>query len=364
MFEVPTPEQQIALDLVAGIYLKYGKWPAWAWLAEQLDDRGQNAVDLLASIRSEPTHNYGPLWPRRQGEPFPSDQIGLTIAGWVHLERDGAKLLVDEFVNLVDALGTCRKTIRLDPFANELPRATREQVLSGRITSSIREPLVFALLGKEPATWLCIFEPNNAEWQSVQLTPEIRRFAGVQSPGDYLNRMTELLTPMVQQEAPTYVSPFTLPAAIDYLDAVWRNQFGDRLVNPPGVERSARLAFDATTPEEADSRFSALAELLTGLNVPGVPGLGGHPLKRLGPFLEGRLPLESHERIHKAVALLDAARQIRAGAQHSGAQSRAIDCFALLGIPYPVYDWPAAWARAQSMAAFAFDSIRDEIQAT
>ena len=165
------------------------------------------------------------------------------------------------------------------------------------------------------------------------------------------------------EPAVTFHSPFTLPAAIDYLDAVWRLRFANHLVSPPGVERSARLAFTATSAEEADSRFSALAELLKGLNVPGVEGIGGHPLARLGPFLESKLPDESHDRIREAVALLDAARQVRAGAQHAGARSKSIDAFTLLGLGFPVYDWPAAWEHVQVVAATAFDSIRDEIQA-
>ena len=64
-------------------------------------------------------------------------------------------------------------------------------------------------------------------------------------------------------------------------------------MSPPGVERSARLAFDAGSPDEVDSRLSALAELLKGLQVPGLPGVGGHALQRLGPFLESQLPIEA-----------------------------------------------------------------------
>ena len=71
--------------------------------------------------------------------------------------------------------------------------------------------------------------------------------------------------------ANTFRSPFTLPASIDYLDAVWRLRFGNRLVAPPGIERSARLAFTATSPEEADSRLSALAEVFKGLTFPVAP---------------------------------------------------------------------------------------------
>jgi hypothetical protein len=360
MFDPPTGEQQVVLDLVAGNYLKHGRWPAWAYLEEELDRRDINGAAAVQSFGRDARVGYSPLWPRRVPSPAPGDQVGLTIAGLIHVER--AKLLVTEFVNLVDALGTCRDNIRLDPFANERPKAIRGTVLNGRITSIVRGPLVIPLLSKEPATWNCLFNPLSEDWETVELSPEIRRFAGVQSAEDYLERLhLSLLHETLPSES--FFSPFTLPASIDYLDVVWHLRFGEPLVTPPGVERSARLAFTAASAEEADTRFSALAELLKGLRVPGVAGVGGHPLQRLGPFLEQALPAESHGRIRDAIAILDAARQIRAGAQHAGARSRSVECYAALGIGYPVYDWPSAWQTVQIIAAHAFDSIRDEIQA-
>jgi hypothetical protein len=332
------------------------------WLEETLDRQGLNAIDILAGFPREFSVGYGFLWPVRQSAPTPQDHIGLTVAGLAHVKR--AQQIVGHFLNLIDALGTLRAGAQLDPFSETRPTFTRAQVMEGRLPSPIYEPLVVPLLAKEPATWNCLFSPNTEDWESVELTPEIRRFAGVRSIDDYLDRLRSYLSPAVPETARQFHSPFTLPAAFDYLDAVWQLRFERPLVVAPGVERSGRLAFDAAGPEEADSCLSALAELLKGLHVPGVDGVGGHPLSRLAPFLEQELPPETHPRIRDAVEVLDAARRIRAGAQHVGARTQTIEACACLGLPYPVADWSGAWQQIQIAVADACDAIRDELQAS
>jgi len=363
MFPSPTPEQQFVFDSVASVYLQHnGRWPAWAWLEEELERRDIDGAALYSTFVHESAVGYGQVWPLRVPSPGPQDQIGLTLAGLAHV--DLARPLVVATLNLISALGTCRQNVKLDPFGGERPKIERATVLQGRVDFSLYGGMAIRLLEKEPATWHCQFNPPTEAWAEVELSPQIRRFAGVQSVDDYLQRLKLVLGHKEEPQSSSYHSPFTLPAAIDFLDAIWRLHFQRSLVSPPGVERSARLAFTATSAEEADSRFSALAELLKGLNVPGSPGVDGHALVRLGPFLESKLPPESHERVRHAIAILDAARQIRAGAQHQGALTKSIDAFNLLGIGFPVYDWPGAWEQVQSVAAHAFDSIRDEIQAS
>ncbi len=362
MFDTPTSEQQLVLDWVAEVYLEHRRWPSWAWLEEKLERKNLNPLDVYSTFVHEASVAYGPVFPLRRPGPGPQDQVGLTVAGFAHVPA--ADTLVLAVLKMISNLGIYRTNIELNPFDADRPRAPRDAVLDGGLSHSPYVPALPTLLGKEPSAYHCIFEPSPLQWDQVSLAPEIRRFAGVQSVEDYLARLGTLLGHIGREDVQTFSSPFSLPAAADYLDAVWRNRFAAPLVRPPGVERSARLAFTATSAEEADSRLSALAELLKGLDVPGKPGVDGHALQRLVPFLREQLPPESHERIGEAIALLDAARQIRAGAQHGGAQSRAIECYARLGISYPVYDWPAAWQRVQAVAAYAFDSIRDEIQAS
>jgi len=276
MLAPPTEEQLLLFEAVTGVYLEHGQWPGWPWVDETFERLGLDAAAILAGCPHEPSVGYGYITPRWARAPLPQDRIKLTIAGLVHIDR--AKPIVDGFLSLIDALGAIRGDVHLDPFSETRPTVTRETVETtrGSLVGEV-EALVVQLLGREPATWHCTVDTgSDGVWTSIQLAPAIRRFAGVSSPNDYLDRLAAWLVPTVAMPSErSYHSPFSLPAAVDYLDVVWQLRFGKRLVSPPGVERSARLAFDASTAEEADSHLSALAELLKNLHVPGVPGSGG-----------------------------------------------------------------------------------------
>jgi hypothetical protein len=355
----PTPEQQIVLDEVGMLYMQHGQWPRWAWVDELLDGRRLDGTAVFQSFPREFYVGYGFLGQHRV-TPNSNERVSLTVAGLSHVTV--AQTLVNSFLVLLNALGTFRSRITLDPFGDDQPSGQRAAVLAGR-TPSLYEPLVMPLLDHEPPTWHCTFQPSRENWESVVLPAELRRFAGVQSVPDYLERLATYLLPTTSSTDEPVPSPFTLPAAIDYLDAVWRLRFGDHFVTPPGVERSARLAFTAASAEEADSRLSALAELLGGLQVPGTAGIGGHPLVRLRALLDAELPDEALQRVHDSIAILDAARIVRVGAQHHNASPQLIAAFDVLGLTYPVADWSIAWQRIQNETAQAFNAIRDELQA-
>jgi hypothetical protein len=286
----------------------------------------------------------------------------LTIAGLSRVPAARTRVLV--FIKFVGALGTLRSQVALDPFEDVQPTITKSDVLRLIYPSISADSGLLELLNGEPPVWHCqVTQSTDSDW-SLIVSPFTRRFAGVSSIEDYFERFLEFVSPTEDQSIEVPVSPFTLPASLDYLDAVWRLHFGSQLVIPPGVERSARLAFTATTSEEADSRLSALAELLKNLDVPGTPGVGGHALERLKAYLLTHLPAESHPRITDAVEILDAARSLRVGGQHHAASPGFIAACSRLGLRYPISDWSEAWSRIQSMAAVAINAIRDEIQAS
>jgi len=357
----PTLNEQFLFDVLADVYLKYGEWPSWAYVEEMLDRRGVDPLRTLYGLPHELPVHYGYVHPARPGAPDANYRLGLTVAGLSYVDQ--AKPIVEGYLNFLDRLGEVRAAATLEPFAETRPVVLRAQLLEGRLDFGVHGPLVFPLFSHEPATWHSIFSPMTAEWESVELAPELRRFAGVSSVEDYFDRMSAWIGAPEPVAPRTEHSPFTLGAAIDYLDLVWQRRFDSSLVIPPGVERSQRLSMPAGGPEEADSRLSALAELLKGLRVPGVPGLDGHPLQRLAPFLESELPPESHERVREAVAVLDAARQVRTAAQHTGARATVEDACALLGLQYPVVDWAAGWQQVQIVVADACAALSDELRA-
>ena len=166
-------------------------------------------------------------------------------------------------------------------------------------------------------------------------------------------------------EVPVLTSPFTMPAAFDYLDAVWQLRFGQPLLVPPGLERSARLILDVATAEEADTALSALAEVLKNLNVPGVGCAGMHT-----PAPTPR-PVPGNE----------AARRGHAcgvpGSHDPGRRPPGADQFSTcwgttpggegvpdLGLTYPVADWPSAWRQIQAAVAHSCDRLRQELHST
>jgi hypothetical protein len=363
-----TDEQRLLLETVGMIYLRHGQWPNWAWVDETLEREGISASAVLSSLRREPSHGYGAVWPNQLAVPQPQGHIGLTIAGFRHLPL--ASTLVQDHLLLLDTLGAIRSDVSLDPFDTEWPQVSASQLVQAAFQYRHRTPgpidrARLDFMQHEPATWQCHFvEGTDDEW-ALALSPQIRRFAGVKDVDDYLERLSLVLLPeSTVDERPAFVSPFTLPAALDYLDAIWWRKFNAGLVVPPGLERSARLAFNVESAEEADSSLSALAEVLKAFQVPGLPGKGGHPLQRLGPFLSDHLSDEAMPAVNEAITILDAVRQVRAAAQHVGAESGLVDALTRLDLSYPVSDWPAAWGRIQQAVAYSCDVIRQEIHAS
>lgn len=356
----PSPGELYLLKLVAHIYLTRGAWPSWAWVEENMERVDLNAWAVLSAMPSEPTFSYGYVRHRRLTPPNAEDRIWLTLAGLRHV--DEATEVVSKACKVIGALGTARANAVLDPFSTAWPEVNAAQL--GPIVPTVFDvSSSLDMLPGEPASWRCQRKGPDDNW-SIELSPDVRRFAGVSNIGDYLEHLAEFLARQAggASHPPPAVSPFTLPASIDYLDTIWQLRLGKPLTQHIGMERSARLASDVSTPDEADSALSALAEVLKGLRAPGVTGIDGHPLKRLRAFFEP-LPEESHPRLHDALDVLTAATQVRAGAQHFGAQRRAVPAYTQLGLSFPVVDWSAAWRQIQAVVAHAFDVIREEIQA-
>ena len=362
LFPAPTTEQQSLIDAVARIYLELGKWPTWQWLDETLERDGLDATSILASLPRTGSYGYGYLRPLNPS-PQALNPVRLTVAGLSQVEN--AKVRISTFVKFVGVLGTLRSKIILDPFGQDQPTIAKSDVLSAIVPSIAVGEELLELLSGEPPLWNSVVtQQDELGWTLLYVPPGTRRFAVVNSTEDYFEVLSEFLVTKEERLTDTFLSPFTLPASIDYLDAVWQNRFQKSLVVPPGVERSARLAFTASNVEEADSRLSALAELLKNLKVPGTSGVDGHPLKRMKSFLLEQLPSEAHDRVTYAIDILDAARKMRVGGQHYGVSPSTITACAQLNIAYPVSDWSEAWSRIQSKATAAVDAIRDEIQAS
>jgi hypothetical protein len=187
----------------------------------------------------------------------------------------------------------------------------------------------------------------------------LRRFADVAGVDDYVARIRAFVMPDLPAVEPFVASPLSLAAAFDFLDVVWRLEFRERLVTLPSAERLTKLAFDANTAEEFDSRLSGLGEMLKGLRVPGNADDG--VLVRLDAFLTGHLSQEGIARVRAGLKKLQLVTRVRNAAQHAGAATSAAKALPAFGLTYPVTDFPAAWRTVQAHAVEALEAIRDEV---
>lgn len=241
---------------------------------------------------------------------------------------------------------------RLRPDApRELPTAA---VLAGLVET---EPPLVACLGGSGN--------NGNTWNWTVTRGSLLEFDGIGLDFDeYVRRFVAKYHMPRRVEHSVVVSPLTLPAALGYLDTVWRVMEGrdSHLVALPSPERAASLAFDAGTRAEFLERIGALGDVLKWLKVPaGGDQKGGHPLERLRAYLAWKLPAESHERVNAAVDQLVDVTDIRNGGHHAEAEPAALRAYQALGIPFPITDPGGAWEAVRAATVSALDAIREEV---
>ena len=304
---------------------------------------------------------YSLVWTDRNGGD--SGKVRLTVAGLAHLEEfDGT---VAAFLEVVARLADRRASGQFDPLKVVEVVVPLDQTIDGLVSGE--RPLVDIsdLIGSEPATWHNQVVERDGE-RLVQTSPFIRRFRGVGSVEDYLDRLRAFIVPPRPKAAPTPPPALALVQAFDYLDVVWRLAFKAQLVFVPNAERAARLAFPANTAEEFDNRLSALSEMMKGLRVPLVSGGQREwgPLKRMGAYLSDKVGSEGSSRVLDVVKTLQAVTDVRNSGQHVGVfmDGTAVTAYATLGLSFPVFDHRAAWDAVQAHVIVALDVLREEIR--
>jgi len=178
---------------------------------------------------------------------------------------------------------------------------------------------------------------------------------------DYLWKVNAYLAPPRPASVSQPVPPLSLLAALDFLDVVWRLRYKARLLQLPSATAAASLVEEAQTAEEFDARLSALGQVLKGLSVARRKGLN-HPVKFLEAQLLTDLSPNSHERVRRAIAVLEAAVLVRNAQQHAGAASESVSALGTLGLTYPITEWLPAWVTIRNRVTTALWAIREELQ--
>jgi hypothetical protein len=357
----PATDDQLAiLTALAAVYMQRKHWPVFQWVQAVCDDRRIDAVATLAAL---PRLNwYSATWPTPTDHNLRDDQpIGLTLLG---LHHAGASDIVEWALAALRWMADQWDETNFSPIDVVRPEVSASAFLAGvGADAPDLSPLLPELLSKEASlTNGYAGGPDGGGQWTLYLTRRIRAFRDVASIEDYLAMQAEFLLPPTPPPAPrtVQVSPLSLPAQMDYLDAVWQVRFGTRLLATQGTERVARLAVPVAAPEEFHAATSAFAEIVKSWRIAG--GTGGHPLQRMRDVVTADMDADTLPAVLDALDDLDAIRTLRVMGQHGGAEARGVEAFKRLGIPYPPSDWSSAWDIVRGVACDALTTLREAMR--
>ena len=284
----PTPEQRSLLEAVSRPFLQTGEWPVMDYVDAVLDDQGLDVWRVRETFSSWPVR-YSAVWPGPGSLINAEEKIGLTVAGLglcAALSED-ARAIVEDYLVVLRYLADRFREAPASPTEARHVEVTSDDIGSrleevGRVVS-LEEKMVRC--GQLYSVWQHEFTGWKAgstfrtptDW-SVIVRREIRTYAQVVDIEGYLTRIAQSVLPSGSRSPPSHPSSLTLPEAIDYLDAVWRVRFAQRLFNLPGAAKTASLSLPCATSDEFDSRLSALSDLLDRMTVrpPDAPLAAGH----------------------------------------------------------------------------------------
>jgi hypothetical protein len=372
------PEQQYLLDIVAEAFIaeKY-EWPLFDYVEGTLDNKGLDANETIESFPRIGRFKYAAVWRKSNQE---TAEVALTIVGMHHAApfRDFEPLPIPMFFALLEFLAQRRRDTPLTPRKTRTPSVTWKDVriaLAGRGFSIDELPtgFVYDMMEREPPTQY----GGGSSGPGAQWTKYVDRgifdYEGVASLEDYVARIERLTGFPQPMQMPATPSPFSLVAALDYLDAVWRDRTRQRqlhLFSYPSAERAAKVGFEANTLEELDNRLTALGEILRTANksakaasrVKIASATRSDPLAPLKDHLariSGAAATEA--RIRQAVTDLEHALALRDAAQHTEAGDRAVRALNSFGIDYPIADATSAWATVNARVVDALSAIREQL---
>lgn len=345
------PEQAHLLNVMYGHFASSGRWPVWQYVDLTLDSRWSlDAADVLASLpsvgeRSPMSLDYGLTWrtdPHLQ--PRPEALVAVTVAGLSHIRE--AEPLLAAFLTMIRYLVEQQR--RLVPSPDQVVTATvTRAAIEGQIATAINEGLcpypgddalrkLRQLLMHEP--YFNTIEPPDAraeDW-TVHVPAVLRSYRDVASIGDYIDLVADQAAPPGPPPVPPSFSALDVAYAIDYLDAVWKNQTGCHLFVDLNAASVARLTLECADQEDFNSWMSALADVLGRVVAPGNSAPPQRAaLEAVRKFLASELEAEAAARISPAIETLIQLRHVRVGAQHSDARHKAVAAFNAVGLPFP-----------------------------
>jgi hypothetical protein len=320
LLDRPSEQGLVLIRTIANGYgLASGVWPNWQWVKYRLWREGLDAEEILRGLPSW-KHGYRAVRAGGLGQvPGDGDPVSLTVYGMAHAVDPATDRLLAGFLESVRLAAVLERSIQPSP--NEVVERKEDAVsfttaVNRQAGTELSMEQLFGALRGEPATWIGI-TMNNGTWTWDLTNARLAPFADVRDIQDYLARLDELVALPGAPVQPVAPSPMALAEAFDHLDLAWLLVTHEHLVCVPRVAMAARLAQPAASAEEFESRCSALADLLSYLNVPGQDGEKGKTLQNLKARL-GELLGDRATRAQDAIDILRHVVALRAGQQHSG----------------------------------------------
>jgi hypothetical protein len=362
-----TPEQQAVVDLLAKVWMEHGEWPNLRYVEHEMDRLGfalETVLPTFPSLRVIGSHpvgaGYQAVWYDGLGG-APDSRVGLTVAGLAHLPVAGQNCLA--FLRLLQAMATYFLNQPVDPFqVEDLDLSLLDLVHQAQIADEQWAGWIVPIFDHEPATWggNCGTAPDGATRWRYRRT--LRHFMEPEmNVSAYLWCLDAYLAPPRPDLVVESIPPLSLLAALDFLDVVWLLRYKTRLLRLPSAVAAASLSEEAHTADEFDARLSALGQVLKGLSVPRTKG-ANHPVQFFAAKLLADLPPESHERVQRSIAVLEAAVLVRNAQQHAHAAPDSVNALGALGLTYPVTEWASAWVTIRNGVTTALWAIREELQ--
>lgn len=301
------------------------------------------------------------------------ERIALTVAGLRQVS--GAGPLLGAFLTTIRFLVAQQRSLVPSPAkvveATVTSEAIEEELLTASIKGASGPPVSLLMrklrvvLGHEPLLYSAVHQPQQGvEQWTVRVPASLRRYRGVDSVEDYLDRVTELVAMPETPSVPFSAGPLDIPNAVGYLDAVWESRTRSHLfvnLDPASV---GRLTQPCGSEEEFNSLMSALADVMGQVVKPGTAKPPqGKALEAVGEYLAGSLDTVAAQRAAAAITTLIRLRHIRVSTQHRDARHRGVAAFTGIGLPYPPASWPQAWTHIAAMAISALDALREEVHA-
>ncbi len=163
----------------------------------------------------------------------------------------------------------------------------------------------------------------------------------------------------------TTKSPLTLPEALDFLDAVWRQLGKGPLVVPGTFTHAVGLVGTGASQEEYETTLSDIADAINRIKVD--PSLVPAGNAKDGSLVKLRAALTSMDgvdpaRVTDSIFVLQNVMGLRASIQHSDAVTRRIAALSALGIPDVGLSKAETLELVRDCAAKAVLSLRDEVR--